>query len=111
MCKHCGCQTTSASKLGRHRLDVHGNTRGRRKLEIDHISQELVTPVIEVYKEITSSDASMMRLKMNSRGNNNSRSNEQVDDEEKEKPITDCNKEDMTPPDDKKSYGRQESKH
>ena len=102
MCKHCGCQTTSASKLGRHRLDVHGNTRGRRKLEVDYINQELVTPVNEVYKEITSSDASMMKLKLNSRGNNNSRSNEQVDDEEKEKPITDCDKEDMTPPEEKK---------
>ena len=28
--------------------------------------------------------------------------NEQVDDEEKEKPITDCDKEDMTPPEEKK---------
>ena len=54
ICKHCGFQTTSASKLGRHRLDVHGNTRGRRKLEIDCIDQELVIPVNEVYKEIAS---------------------------------------------------------
>ena len=100
MCKHCGCQTTSASKQGRHQLNLHGNTRGRRKLEINYIRQELVTPANEVYIEITSSDASMMKLKLNSHGNNNS--NEQVDDEEKEKSVTDCDREDMTPPEEKK---------
>ena len=89
----------SASTLGRHRLDVHGNTRGKRKLEVDYINQELITPVNEVYKVITSSDASMMKLKLNSHG---SRSNEMVDDEEKGKPITDCNEKDMNPPEEKK---------
>ena len=95
MCKHCGCQIISASTLERHRLDVHGNTRGKRKLEVDYINQELFTPVNEVYKVITSSDASIMKLKLNSHG---SRSNEMVDDEEKGKPITDCKEEDMNPP-------------
>ena len=32
--KHCGFQTTSASELGQHRLDIHGNKR-RRRLETD----------------------------------------------------------------------------
>ena len=99
MCKHCGCQMISASTLGWHRSYVHGNTRSKRKLEVDYISQELITPVNEVYKVITSSDASTMKLKLNSHG---SRSNEMVDDEEKGKPITDCNEEDMNPPEEKK---------
>ena len=62
-----------------------GNTRGRRKVETDCINQELLAPVNEVDKEITSSDASiMMELKSNSRGDNNSSSKEQVDNVEKE---------------------------
>ena len=97
MCKFCGCRIISTSTLERHRLDVHGNTRGKRKLEVDYINQELFTPVNEVYKVITSSDVSMMKLKLNSHG---SRSNEMVDDEGK--PITDCNEEDMNPLEEKK---------
>ena len=80
ICKHCGFQTISVSELERHRLDVHGNTRGRRNLEIDCINQELVTRVNEVYKGIASPNASVM-MKLNSRDLS---ANEQVDDVEKE---------------------------
>ena len=51
------------------------NFKSNDEVETDCINQELLTPVDEVCKEISSSDASiMMELKLNSPGDNNSSS-------------------------------------
>ena len=83
------------------------NFKSNDEVKTDCIDQELLNPVEEVWKEISSSDASKMMEFDNPSDNNSSKNLSCIYEEikEKENPVTICDKEgriDMIPPEEPK---------